>query len=74
VQKNFEIELYDEVYAKDKSFIMYLTLFGCVCNFMKDAEKMIKELFKKMKKSGTSDYKPPKQEIDLFKNPRMMRR
>jgi hypothetical protein len=74
VQKNFEIEIYDEDYAKDKSFLMYITLFGCVCNFMKDAEKMIKELYKKMKKTATSDYKPPKQEMDLFKNPRMMRR
>lgn len=74
VQKNFEIEIYDETYAKDKSFVMYLTLFGCICNFMKDAEKMIKKLYKKMKKTATSDYKPPKQEIDLFKNPRMMRR
>jgi len=74
VQKNFEIEIFDETYAKDKSFVMYITLFGAVCNFMKDAEKMIKELYKKMKKTATSDYKPPKQEIDLFKNPRMMRR
>ena len=74
VQKNFEIEIYDEVYAKDKSFLMYITLFGAICNFMKSAEKMIKELYKKMKKTATSDYKPPKQEIDLFKNPRMMRR
>jgi len=74
VQKNFEIEIYDEEYAKDKSFILYLTLFGAICNFMKDAEKMIKKLFKKMKKTGTTEYKPPKQEIDLFRNPRMMRR
>ncbi len=74
VQKNFEVEIYDEKYAKDKSFIMYLTLFGAICNFMKGAEKMIKQLYKKMKKSGTTEYKPPKQEIDLFRNPRMMRR
>ncbi|MHA1913063.1 MAG: hypothetical protein ACW986_13345 [Promethearchaeota archaeon] len=74
VQKNFEIEIYDEVYAKDKTFVVYMILFGCICNFMHDAEKLIKVLYKKMKNTGTSDFKPPKQELDLFRNPRMMRR
>ena len=74
IQKNIEIEIYDEVYAKDKSFVKYMTLFGCACNFMHDAEKLIKRLYKKMKKTATSDYKSPKQELDLFKNPRMMRK
>jgi hypothetical protein len=74
VQKNFELEIFDEAYAKDKSFVKYMTLFAMACNFMHDSEKLIKRLYKKMKKTGTSDYKPPKQEIDLFKNPRMMRR
>ncbi|MFX0083530.1 MAG: hypothetical protein ACFE94_17420 [Candidatus Hodarchaeota archaeon] len=74
VQKNFEVEIYDKNYAKDKTFVIYLILFGCMCNFMKDAEKIVKKLYKQMKKTATSDYKPPKQELDLFRNPRMMRR
>jgi len=74
VQKNFEIEIYDEAFSKDKTFIVYMTLFGCMCNFMKDAEKMVKRLYKKMKKTATSNFKIPKQELDLFKNPRMMRK
>ncbi|MHA1985447.1 MAG: hypothetical protein ACW98D_02300 [Promethearchaeota archaeon] len=74
VQKNFELEIYDEAYAKDKTFVKYLTLFALACNFMHDAEKLIKRLYKKMKKTATSDYKIPKQELDLFKNPRMMRK
>jgi hypothetical protein len=74
VQKNFEIEIYDEAYAKDKTFVIYLILFGCICNFMKGAEKIVKKLYKQMRKTATSDYKPPKQELDLFRNPRMMRR
>ncbi len=74
VQKNFEIQIFDEDYAKDKMFVMYMILFGCVCNFMHDAEKMIKRLYKKMKKTGTSDYKVRTQELYLFRNPRMMRR
>ena len=74
VQKNFEIQIFDETFAKDKSFVMYLILFGCACNFMKDAEKMVKRLYKKMKKTATTDYKIPKQELSLFRNPRMMRR
>jgi len=74
VQKNFELEIFDEAYAKDKTFVKYLTLFALICNFMHDAEKLIKRLYKKMKKTATSDYKIPKQELDLFKNPRMMRK
>ena len=74
IQKNFEIEIYEEPYAKDKSFVFYMILFGLICNFMKDAEKMIKRLYKKMRKTATTEYKIPKQELDLFRNPRMMRR
>lgn len=74
IQKEYEIEIYDEDYAKDKTFQRYMILFGCTCNFMNDASKLVKRLYKKMKSTGTSQYKPPKQELDLFKNPRMMRR
>jgi len=74
IQKEFIIEIYDEDYAKDKTFIRYMTLFGCACNFMDGAVKIIKKLYKQMKNSGTTTYKPPKQELDLFRNPRMMRR
>ncbi|MBD3197326.1 MAG: hypothetical protein GF317_19885 [Candidatus Lokiarchaeota archaeon] len=74
VQKEYEIEIYDEDYAKDVTFQRMITLFACACNFMHDTEKIIKKLFKKMKKSGTTDYKIPKSELDLFRNPRMMRR
>jgi len=74
IQKNFEIEIYDEEYAKDKTFAIYLILFGCMCNFMKEAEKIVKKLYKQMKKTATSDYKPPRTELSLFRNPRMMRR
>ena len=74
IQKEFEIEIYDEDYAKDKTFIRYMTLFGIACNFMDEARKVVKRLFKKMKSTGTTDYKPPKTEMDLFRNPRMMRR
>lgn len=74
VQKNFEIEIYDENYAKDKTFVVYLILFGCMCNFMKESEKLIKKFYKQMRKTATSDYKPPRSELTLFRNPRMMRR
>ncbi len=74
IQKEYVIEIYDEVYAKDKTFLRYMTLFGLACNFMDEARKVIKRLYKKMKTTGTSDYKPPKTEMDLFRNPRMMRR
>ena len=74
IQKEYEIEIYDEVYAKDKTFLRYMILFGLTCNFMDQAKKIIKRLYKKMKSTGTSDYKMPKTEMDLFRNPRMMRR
>ena len=74
IQKESEIEIYDEDYAKDKTFVRYMILFGCACNFMHDAEKLVKKLYKQMKNTGTTSYKPPKQELDLFRNPRMMRR
>ena len=74
IQKEYEIEIYDEDYAKDKTFVRYMILFGLACNFMDGAKKIIKKLYKKMESTGTSDYKPPKNEMDLFRNPRMMRR
>lgn len=74
VQKEFKIEIFDEDYAKDKTFVKYMILFGFACNFMRDSEKLIKKLYKMMKNTGSSKYKPPKQELDLFRNPRMMRR
>ncbi len=74
VQKEFEIEIYDANLAKDKTFIHTVILFACGANFMGEIEDMIKELYKKMEKTGTSDYKIPKAEMDLFRNPRMMRR
>ena len=39
-----------------------------------DAYKIVKTFLKDMKISGTSAYLPPKMEMDLFKNPRMIRR
>ena len=74
IQKEYDIEIYDEDYAKDKTFVRYMILFGIACNFMDGVKKIIKRLYKKMKTTGTSDYKPPKTEMDLFRNPRMMRR
>jgi hypothetical protein len=74
VTKDVEIEIYDEDYAKDKTFVDYMTLFGCICFFMKDAYKLIKGFAKDLKDTGSTDYKPPKMEMDLFKNPRLMRR
>ena len=74
VTKDVEIEIYNEDYAKDKTFVEYLTLFGCVCFFMKEAYKIVKHFIKDMKESGTSQYIAPKMELDLFKNPRMIRR
>ncbi len=74
VQKNFEIQILDEAYAKDKMFVIYIILFGLTCNFMRTAEKMVKQLYKKMKKTATSDFKMPRKELTLFRNPRMMRR
>ncbi len=74
ITKDVEIEIYDEEYANDKVFVDSLTLFGCLCFFMKDAYKIVKYFIKDMKKTGTSDYEVPKQEMDLYKNPRLMRR
>jgi hypothetical protein len=74
LQKEFEIEIYDETYAKDSTFVKYMTLFGMACNFMDDAVKQVKRLYKKMKSTGSSKYKPPRTELTLFRNPRMMRR
>jgi hypothetical protein len=74
IQKEYEIEVYDEFYAKDKTFMRILLLFAAGCNFMHETEKMIKRLYKKMKKTGTTDYEPDRQELDLLKNPRMMRK
>jgi hypothetical protein len=74
VRKEFIIEIYDEDYAKDKTFLKYMIVFGMACEFMDDAMKLVRRLYKKMKKLGTTDYKPPKQELDLFKNPRFIRR
>ncbi|MFX1317173.1 MAG: hypothetical protein ACFE9T_15030 [Promethearchaeota archaeon] len=74
VRKEFIIEFFDQDYAKDKSFVKYMILFGLACEFMDDTMKIVKRLYKKMKKLGTTDYKPPKSELDLFKNPRFIRR
>ena len=72
--KDVEIDIFREEYAKDKDFVMILTLFGCVCFFMKDIYKELKKMYRDMRKTGTTDFKPPKFELDLFKNPRMIRR
>ena len=74
VTKDVVIEIYNEQYSQDKTFVEYLTLFGCICFFMKEAYKIVKHFIKDMKESGTSQYLPPKMEMDLFKNPRMIRR
>ncbi|MHA1670494.1 MAG: hypothetical protein ACTSV5_07920 [Promethearchaeota archaeon] len=74
IQKEYEIEIYDKAYAKDKTFRNYMILFGIACNFMDMAKKITKRHYKKMKNSGTSDYKIPRGELTLFRNPRMMRR
>ncbi|MFO8018221.1 MAG: hypothetical protein R6U96_06265 [Promethearchaeia archaeon] len=74
VQKEFEIEIYDEDYANDVDFCKLLILFGCICNFMKDVVKIVKKRYKQLKKSGISEYKPSHKELDLFKNPRMVRK
>ena len=74
VSKNVEIEIYDENYAKDKTFVKIVTLFGTICYFMKDAENAVETLYKKIREVGSADFKPNRQELDLFKNPRMMRK
>ena len=73
VQKEWEIEIYDEDYAKDRTFIKLMIIFGCICNFMKSAEKLIGGFYNAMKDTGTSPIKPPRTELDLFKNPRLIR-
>ncbi|MHA1805689.1 MAG: hypothetical protein ACTSU4_14330 [Promethearchaeota archaeon] len=74
IQKDVEIYIFDEFYAKDKTFILMITLFGCALNFVKEIYKMVKKHVSKMETTGTSDYKPPKPELDLFLNPRMVRK
>ncbi len=74
IQKEYKVDIYDANLAKDKTFIHTVILFSCVCNFMDEIEKIIERLHKKMIQTGTSDYKIPKAELDLFRNPRMMRR
>ena len=74
ITKDVEIEIYNEDYAKDKTFTMILILFGCICFFMKDIYKELKRYYKIMRNTGTTEFKPPKFELDLFKNPRMIRR
>ena len=74
ITKDVEIEIYNEDLAKDKPFIIILTLFGCICFFMKDIQKEINKYYKQLRDTGTTDYKVPKFELDLFKNPRMIRR
>lgn len=74
IQNEYEVEIFNEDYAKDTTFNKQLILFACSIEFMKDSEKMIKRSFKQMKKTGTTDYRLPKTEVDLFRNPRMMRR
>lgn len=74
VQQEYEIEIYDKDKAEDPTFERQITLFACACHFMHESEEMIEDLYKAMEKDGTSDYRIPKAEFDLFKNPRMMRR
>ncbi len=74
VQKDVEINIFDENCANDKTFIMMITLFGCAMNFIDEIHKMIKKHLSEMRDSGTSDYKPPKPELDLYLNPRMVRK
>lgn len=74
VTNDVMIDIYDEDYSKDVNFIKMLLLFACMCKFMKEAEDMIDDLYKKMKDSGTSDYTPDRYELDLFKNPRYLKK
>ncbi len=71
--KDVIIDIYDDQFAKDKQFVLFLTLFSLTTIFMKETEDMINEFVKKMEDSGTSDYKIPTNELKLFRNPRMMR-
>jgi len=74
LQNEYEVEIFDEDYSKDTTFNKQLILFTCGSEFMKGSTKMIKKLYKQMQKTGTTDYRMPKTEVDLFRNPRMMRR
>jgi hypothetical protein len=74
VTKDVEIEIYDEQYSNDSTFVEYLTLFGCLCFFMKDAYKVLKKEFKNLLENGTSQYKIPRLELELYRNPRIIRR
>jgi len=74
LQNEYELEIFDEDYSKDTTFNKQLILFACGSEFMKESTKMIKKLYKQMQKTGTTDYRMPKTEVDLFRNPRMMRR
>jgi hypothetical protein len=74
VTKDVEIEIYDEAYSQDKTFVRYITLFGCLCFFMKDAYKVLKKYYQSLLENGTSEYKIPRLELELFQNPRLLRR
>jgi len=74
VTKDVEIDIYDENYAKDKEFVMILTLFGCVCMFMEKCEDLVNHFYKGMRETGTTSYKPPRREVILFRNPRFVSR
>ncbi|MFX1398414.1 MAG: hypothetical protein ACFFAS_15400 [Promethearchaeota archaeon] len=74
VTKDTEIEIYDENLAKDRPFTVILALFGTLCFFMKEIENIIEYHYKGMKETGTTDYKPPRHELILFRNPRFMTR
>jgi hypothetical protein len=74
ITKDIEIDIYDQNFAKDKEFVMIITLFGCITRFMKECEELIEHFFKGMKETGTTDFKPPRREIILFRNPRFVSR
>ncbi len=74
IEKDVEIEIYDEAAAKDTEFCTILALFGAMCFFMKDCEDIIEKFYKTMKETGTTDYKVPRSEEILFRNPRFMTR
>ncbi|MBN1801679.1 MAG: hypothetical protein JW891_09255 [Candidatus Lokiarchaeota archaeon] len=72
--KDTEIEIFDENLAKDSHFVAILALFGTLVFFMKDVEEIIEHNYKGMKETGTTDYKVPRHEAILFRNPRFMTR
>ena len=74
ITKDVEIDIFDENLSKDKEFVMILTLFGCVCRFMQECEDLVNHFFKGMKDTGTTDYKIPRREVILFRNPRFVSR